>query len=191
MEFLKRNYALVMGVALPLVLIAVFFLAGKASVMTVPDPQYDAVFATGYSGHGARNRFRISTDEGKLSIRVRPPKKGARPRYQNQRDPVIYVFDHKTLYAKKIDIDFDNIVDGKVKDPDLDALSRKRLSVGPISPDGYVFERNTSRGNGLFAGLFGSRRSRAYQVLRKGARRVPVVGGQSIYSAHFIGWVVK
>ncbi|MEE8083697.1 MAG: hypothetical protein V3T46_00600 [Alphaproteobacteria bacterium] len=45
-RFFKQNYALVLGIALPLALIAVFFLAGKASVMSVPAPQYDAVFAT-------------------------------------------------------------------------------------------------------------------------------------------------
>ena len=188
-QFFKNNYALLMGIVLPLALIAVFFLAGKASVVAVPDPQYDAVFATNYSSRGSNNLYRIGTDDGKLYIRLRSLKKGTQPRYR--REPVIYLFDHKTLFAREIDIDFDNVVDGKVKDPELDALNRKRINPNPLSPDGYTFERNSRSGSGLFAGLFGSRRNRSYHVLRKGVRTVPVVGGKSIYSAHFIGWVVK
>jgi hypothetical protein len=180
-----------MGIALPLALIAVFLLAGRASVMTVPDPQYDAVFATNYFPQSTNYPYRIGIDDGKLSIRVRPPKEGIRPRHY--REPVIYVFDHKALYAKKVDIDFGNVVAGKVRDPELDALNRKRINSDPISPDGYIFERNPRRGGGLFAGLFGWRYNRSYHVLKKGVRTVPVVGPQaiSIYSSHFIGWVTK
>ena len=189
-EFFKQNYALVAGIVLPLALIAVFFMAGKASVITVPDPQYDAVFATNYHPNVSNRPYRIGTDDGNLTIRLRPPKDGTRRRHQ--RRPVIYVFDHKTLYAKKIDIDFDNVVDGKVADPDLDVLNRKRINPDPVSPDGYTFERNVRSGGGLFAGLFGWRRyNRSRYVLKKGVRSIPVKGTQAIYSAHFIGWVAK
>jgi hypothetical protein len=189
-QFFKQNYALVMGIVLPFALIAVFFLAGKASVMTVPDPQYDAVFANNYLPQASNYPYRIGVDDGKLSIRVLPPKEGTKPR--NTREPVIYVFDHKTLYAKKVDIDFHNVVAGKVRDPELDALNRRRINPDPLSPDGYTFERNARTGSGLFAGIFGWRRhNRSYYVLKKGGRTVPVVGPRAIYSGHFIGWIVK
>ena len=189
-RFFKQNYALVMGIVLPLALIAVFFLAGKASVMSVPDPQYDAVFASNYSPRGSNYPYRIGIDDGKLYIRVRPTKEGTKPRQVVE--PIIYVFDHKTHYAKKVDIDFDNVVDGKVRDPELDALNRKRINSDPVSPDGYAFERNPRSGNGLFAGIFGWRRhNRTYYVLRSGVRTVPVLGPQPIYTSHFIGWVTK
>jgi hypothetical protein len=191
-QFFKQNYALVMGIVLPLALIAVFFVAGKASVMTVPGPQHDAVFATNYSPNWRNNPYRIGIDDGKLIIRFRPGKTEKSPR--NIREPVIYVFDHKALYAKKIDIDFQNVIDGKVKDPELDALNRKMINPDPISPDGYTFQRYSRSGNGLFAGLFGwGRHNRSSHVLKKGVRTVPVKGPQSTsaYSTHFIGWVVK
>lgn len=38
-QFFKQNYALVMGIVLPLALIAFFSLAGKASEMITPDPE--------------------------------------------------------------------------------------------------------------------------------------------------------
>ncbi|MCH8918401.1 MAG: hypothetical protein IIC52_10130 [Proteobacteria bacterium] len=152
-KFFKENYALVAGIALPLALIAVFLLASKASVISVPAPQYDAVFATNYSPWAINNPYRIGIDDGKLTIRHRPRKTKNVPRFP--REPVIYVFDHKTLYAKRIDIDFQNVVEGLVKDPELDALNRKRIDPDPKSPDGYIFQRNSRSGSGLFGGLFG------------------------------------
>ena len=103
----------------------------------------------------------------------------------NYRESVIYVFDHKTIYLKKIDIDFDNVVDGKIKDLELDVLNRKRINPDAVSPDGYVFERNSRRGNGLFSSMFSGRRR--YHALKNGARTVPLEEVQPIYSDHFIG----
>ncbi|MDX1483934.1 MAG: hypothetical protein R3229_05575 [Alphaproteobacteria bacterium] len=190
-QFLKNNYALVVGVTLPLALIAVFFLAGRATVISVAAPQFDAVFAANYYPNAANNRYRIGIDDGKLYIRLRPERKGVRHGYT--REPVIYVFDHDTLRARKIDIDFENVVEGRVADPELDALNRRRIISDPVSPDGYSFERNTRSGGGLFSGVFGWRSHRSPFVLRKGVRAIPIRGSQAmnIYSSQFIGWVAK
>ena len=189
-RFFKENYALVAGIALPLALIAVFFLAGRAAVMSVPDPQYDVVFAANYHHQAANNPYKIGIDDGKVIIRVRPPKdRNAR---MHHREPVVYVFDHESLYAKKVDIDFDNVVEGKVSDPELDALNRNRINSDPVSPDGYKFEYKGSGGGGLFAEIFGwRRRPESPHVLRSGIRTIPVVGPHAIYASHFIGWVEK
>lgn len=184
MTFLKRNYALVAGIALPLLLVAAFFVSGKALVVDVPDPRFDAVVATNYS-HRADCPYRIGIDDGRLYIRVRTPAQPDRCRQV----PVIYVFEHATLYARKVDIDFYNVVDGKVVDPELDALNRDRIVPHPVSADGYTFERAQRGDSGLFAALFGGGRAhRGNYVLKKAGRSVPVVGPQPIYSAEFIGW---
>lgn len=189
-RFFKENYALVAGIVLPLALIAVFFIAGKAAVTSVPDPQYDAVFVANYSPNANNNRYKFGIDDGKLYIRLRSPKPGTASR--TYREPVVYVFDHKTLYAKKIDIDLDNVVAGKISDPELDALNQNRINPDPISRDGYKFENVGWGGGGLFADIFGGRqRTRSPYVLKKGVRSVPVVGPETIYAGLFIGWVEK
>ncbi len=189
-RFFKENYALVAGIVLPLALIAFFFIAGKVAVTSVPDPQYDAVFAAHYSPRSSNNPYKFGIDDGKLYIRVRPPKEGESSRTYGE--PVVYVFDHKTLFAKKIDIDFDNVVAGKISDPELDALNLHRINPDPVSRDGYKFE-NVGRGSGgLFGEIFGWRqRNRSPFVLRNGVRSVHVVGPEDIYSGSFIGWVEK
>lgn len=189
-RFFKQHYALVAGIALPLALIAAFFLAGKAAVTGIPDPQYDAVFVAHYTGRSANEAFRLGIDDGKLTIRLRPPKDGS-PRGHHA-EPAVYRFDHAALYAKKIDIDFDNVVAGEVSDPELDALNENRLSPDPISPDGYKFEREGRGGGGLFAEIFGWRqRPRTPFVLKNGPRTVRVVAAEQIYTGQFLGWVEK
>jgi hypothetical protein len=157
-------------------------------VTGVPDPLHDVVFAANYFPNESFNQYRVGVDEGKLVIRPRARQDGNRT--VNTNVPDIYVFDHKTLYARKIDIDFDSVVDGKVSDPELDALNRARIDPNPISPDGYKFEYQ-DWGGGLLAGIFGRRRNRTDYVLRNGLRAVPVVGSEAIYPLHFIGWVEK
>lgn len=191
-KLLKDNYALVAGVLLPLVLIVVFFVAGNARVSSVPDPQFDAVFAVNYSDQSANNRYKIGLDDGKLHVRVRQAPEGRAQ--QNRKDPIIYVFDHKSQHARKIDIDFDNVASGKVADPDLGILNRSRIDSSIVSPDGYRFEYRRRGGGGLFSNIFGARhrnRDRSNYALVKDGRMVPVVGSDAIWTAHFIGWIEK
>lgn len=188
-RFLRENYALVAGIVLPLVLIAVFFAAGRLSVMDIADPQYDAVFAVNYSPRAVNNPFVLTTDGGKLIIRrTAPPDER---RFRNRADPVLYLFDHRTNRARRIDIDFANVIGGRVSDPDLAALNKTGLITDPVAPDGYAFEYNASGRHGLFAEMFGGRRHRSRYVLRNGARTIPIAGPENFYAAHFIGWVKK
>ncbi|HRC27418.1 MAG TPA: hypothetical protein PKX87_08320, partial [Alphaproteobacteria bacterium] len=47
-SFFKENLALVTGLALPLLLIGFFVVAGSLSRATVPDPRHDLVFTIDY-----------------------------------------------------------------------------------------------------------------------------------------------
>lgn len=188
--FLKNNYALVAGILLPLLLVAAFFMIGEARLSTAPDPQHDAVFAKNYTDRSANSRYKIGLDDGKLYIRVRPPP--AEKPARHQREPVLFVFDHTNRQARKIDIDFDNVVKGKVVDPDLDTLNKNRISSTVLSPDGYKFEYLRRGRGGLIREIFGSRRRhRSNYALVKQGRMIPVVGTEPIWTAHFIGWIEK
>lgn len=190
-RFLKDNYALVAGILLPLVLIAVFFVAGNVQVSNVADPQHDAVFAINYSDRSTNYRYRIGLDDGKLHIRIRQRPDGKA--WPHRQDPIIYVFDHETRHARKIDIDFEHVENGKVVDPDLDILNKSRINSKIVSPDGYKFEHRRNRGGGgLMREIFGSRRhNRSNYALVKEGRAVPVVGSETIWTAHFLGWIEK
>ena len=48
-KLLKENFALVIGVSLPLILIAVFFLASRTPHNIADDPKFSLVFASNYN----------------------------------------------------------------------------------------------------------------------------------------------
>ena len=193
-QFLKENIALALGIALPLVLMIVFFIAGRATTVTVDDPLYDAVFAVNYyENHSDPNQpWHIGIDEGKLYIHFSPPPNGTATSYYPK--PQIYRFNHKTLHAELVDINLDNIVDGKVSDPDLDALNALKLSTALQSPDGYSFEYHyRSSGSGIAGELFGfGRYQGSAYALKKNSRFIQIIqvdGPQPFYQAKFLAWV--
>lgn len=190
-QFLKENIALALGISLPLVLMVFFFIAGRAATVAVDNPQYDAVFAVNYydNNNDPNQPWRIGVDEGKLTILFKqPPNTPATPYYNK---PQIYRFNHDTLRAELVDINFDNIVDGKVSDPDLDALNAKKLNPNPESKDGYRFDYHyRSSGGGLAGEIFGfGRRYGSSHAMMKGPRAIMVEGPQPYYQAKFLAWV--
>jgi len=188
-QFLKENIALTLGIALPLVLMVFFFLAGQTATISVEDPQYDAIFAVNYNENHVNQPWRIRVNENKLVIFFKPPANADERPYYNK--PQIYKFNHNTLRAELVDIDFNNIEDGKVSDPDLDALNAKKLETTPESPDGYRFEHHyRSSGGGIAGEIFGFGRHRGSSyAMKKGPRALMIVGPQPYYQAKFLAWI--
>lgn len=188
-RFLKENIALTAGIALPLVLMIFFFIAGRTATIAVDDPRYDAIFAANYNDGYPNQPWRVSVDDGKLTILFQPsPNDGTAPYYNK---PQIYRFNHKKLRAELVDINFDNIVDGKVSDPDIDALNGRKLDTNPDSPDGYRFDYHyRSSGGGIAGDLFGfGRRHGSSYAMKKGPRAIMVEGPVPYYQAKFLAWI--
>ncbi|MCC8997781.1 MAG: hypothetical protein LM517_12270 [Nitrosomonas sp.] len=186
-RLLKENIALAFGISLPLVLMVFFFIAGRAVTVAVEAPQYDAIFAVNYydSSNDPNQPWQIGVNEGKLTILFKAP---AAPHYTK---PQIYRFNHKTLRAEVVDINFDNVVDSKVTDPDLDALNARKLNPNPESADGYRFDyQYRSAGGGIAGEFFGfGRRNKTPYAMMKGPRAIPIEGPQPYYPVKFLAWI--
>lgn len=190
-QFLKENLVLALGISLPLALMLLFFIAGKTATISVDNPRYDAVFAVNYYENRTdpNQPWQIGVDNGKLAILFTPHSSATNPPYYNK--PEIYRFNHNTLRAERVDINFDNVVEGKVSDPDLDALNERKLDPTPESPDGYHFEYYyPSSGGGIAGELFGFGRHRGNSyALKKGPRAIMIEGPQPFYQATFLAWI--
>lgn len=188
-RFFKQNIVLVVGIALPLLLMAFFYFAGRASVAGIDPPQYDAVFVVDYNEHWTDYPYRIGVDDGKLFIRVQPPDDAESA---GRNPPKVYVFQHKTLDTRRLNIDFKTVQDGRVDDPEIDALNERQLITDPTSPDGFRFEPpRHSSGLGVVGSLFGFDRNRNDYVLKKGARVIALETPDRHRPAQFIAWVGK
>ena len=191
-QFLKENIALALGIALPLLLMVVFFIAGKAATISVDNPRYDFLFAVDYYENRAdlNQPWSIKITDDKMVISYRPyPVIASAPYYYNK--PQIYRFDHEKLRAEQVDIDWNHIVDGKISSPAIDALNKGKLSTATESPDGYIFgDYYSSSGSGIAGDLFGFNRYRGTSyALKKGPRVIPVEGPQAYYNAKFLAWI--
>lgn len=183
--FLKENFVIVIGISLPLVLMAVFFLAGQSAKTLVDDPQYDALFVTNYNAHWEGQPWEIEVENGRLEISYEPDEDDQ----HHYGKPQIYIVDHETQRVELLDIDFDDIKEGK-QVAALDALNKKKLLEQAESPDGYRFEPYYRGGHGGIMGdLFGFGRSRYTYALVKEPRTIPVKGPQRMYGATFLAWI--
>lgn len=182
------NLVLIAGVALPVVLMTIFFIAGRASDTRGDAPRYDAVIAVNYDEGWPGQPWRIELEHGQLVIRLDASTVGQTPRRAGS--PELHLFDHATLQTSRLDIDFDSRVDGRVRDPDLDALNARRLIAGPDSPDGYRLERRRRTPiGGLLGDLLGVGRNRSPYVLRSATRTIPIRSTEPMYQARLIAWV--
>lgn len=186
---LKENLVLTVGVALPVLLMVLFFVAGRVSESVVADPQYSLVFATSYDERWSNQPWKIDVERGDLIIRFEPQ---AGQEARTYVKPAIYLWEHEARYATRLDIDLDSVVDGVVSDPELTRLNQRILSPTGESPDGYRFEESRRPGaGGLLGDVIGIGGSRGSYVVNKGSRSVPIEGGERFYQAQFVAWVER
>lgn len=184
--FFKENIVLLCGIALPLILIGFFLVAGQIGKASAPDPQYDLVFVSSYYENSENRPWNIALESGNILIQKR---KIERDEYATL--PRLYLFDRKRLFAQKIDLDFDKTdSQGVLIDPLLEDINKRELLPGPVAPDGYRFEYIGNGGSGLLGNIFGMSRRRWTYALINGARTIPVIGsdGGYIYNAQIIAW---
>lgn len=191
-NFIKQNFALVLGIALPVLLVAGFMMMAAAPQSKGPAPQYALLF-TVQEGHGGNIDYNVDyvVKEDRLYARLTARRENDYSRSYNE----LYRFDGKSGSVKKITPDLpESIGDEKQRDIEVAAFSGTRLSADSKSPDGFTLENGRYRSRGITGVFFGG--SHGYQnVLRheKGyAYKVPEYAGTYSYShLKFIGWIIS
>ncbi len=186
-QFLKNNGVLIAGIVLPLALMLVFHIAEVATRASVADPQYDLVFSA--NGYGDQS-WHVGVENEQLVIRYTPPK--TPPAGYVPPKPQLYRLDHRTMTASLLNINYDHVVDGVVQDPAIDEINKNSISTTAQSPDGYQLIYDYNYHSGIFPELFGFGYEHSSNILRKGARNIPVkADGVTYYiSAQLVGWIL-
>lgn len=186
--FLKRNFVVVLGVALPSALVLFLVIVRGMSISSVPDPRHDLLFTTGSYGD---SQLEFSVEGGRLKVRYLPPAEGrARPAVASR--PELYYLDVDRLTARKIPIELPLDEKGELVDRvqvlDVPMLANLELDPSSLAPDGYRFEYSSFNG-GLLTDLWGGRGRYGY-VLQKDGRRIKVPDAAYRYDVRLVGWVV-
>lgn len=194
-NFIKENLVLIMGLALPLLLMIVFMASTMFPLGPNNPPKYSMVFSSQdyYSGN---NNSPLSVNfvvkEGILKAQfTRNPANS----YYGWRK--LYLFDAETKKVRDLSFGLPADVDAiKTTREDLvEATKDMKLDTNLQAPDGYELSYDGYSRSGLFNDIFwngGSRETR----LRNGNSSIKLMGSDTNMNFYygnvqFIGWVVK
>jgi hypothetical protein len=189
-NFIKENLVLVIGLALPLLLIVLFFVATVIPKAYSTPPQYELLFSM--QDYNYQNKpdyivdFKVKNNQLLLKAKKAEDKDNY---YQNKK---LMAYDAKNEVMREIVIDSTQLSDGA--ELLLEETKTMTLSTNMLAPDGYVLEKQYDGNNSLIGGLFGGGGRNSGYRLKKGnvGYKINTLQNNNYnYELHFIGWVLK
>lgn len=189
-NFIKENLVLVIGLTLPVLLIALFFVATVIPKSMGKPPQYEMLFSTTKYDYHNKPEYVLDFNVKNQALLVKA-KKYDEKNYNNA-SKILMAYDGKTETVREITIDTSKLTEGN--EMLLEETKAMTIDTAAVSPDGYTLEGQNYGGNGLMGGLFGGGyRNQGYR-LKKGGVGYKIATLQPDYyynQVQFIGWVVK
>lgn len=191
-KFLRENAAIVIGAALPIVVVLFFVLATQLPKAYVAPPAHDVVLLSQNGPYETRPmRVDVRVESGYLRARVYQPDYAGNPAPYYGTVPRVYLWDHDTRSVRELTLDlpqsetFANGTEAVV--PELVGV---RLRAESVAPDGYVFT-STGYDSGVF-GLFFDRNAPRFVLEKDGAvERLDLPNEAPYWGVQFLGWVVE
>jgi hypothetical protein len=177
-SFLKSNFVLVLGLCLPLLLIAFISAVRWVQLKDIEPPQYAVLYVSDHYNPRAAY-FDIEVENGKLTVTDREAKTEEEQKDKDriEKDMRFYLFSPQTGTQKSFDYD------------DIDELQNLTLDDSDLSPDGYIFSRNNRRHNNFF--IFGFNHYKSRHALEKEAMKVSIPDPDHYGRVSFIGWIIE
>lgn len=186
-RILKENLTLVVGVALPILLVIVFYFAAVLPKILVPSPKTDLLYLTTPYPHDG---ITAEVKDGILKIWITPEvRKGNLPM------PRLFRFNAKIQTTTEIPITLSSapgiVVLNKREELIIPDIKDLTLDTEDISPDGYKVEISSFNGSGV-ANLFLLNTKRTL-IISKNGNVINVSDDQNnidkYKSIKFIGWI--
>jgi hypothetical protein len=190
-RFLRDNVFLVAAVSLPVLVVAFFLLSSAIPRWRVPPPAYDLLIRAGeYDYTNQRVSIDLDVRDGVVQATARPE---AATLYVHR--STLWVFDHKTMKARRVPIDVPVLKEGDApKTFAVAALAGRRAITTPNAPDGYELRAPIDRGGpGIVGDIFGMRRDSSRVAIVNRGRVVPIelpAPSEYYLPVYFVGWVV-
>jgi hypothetical protein len=186
-RFIKENFALAAGIGLPVILVALFFVASVLPKMLSTPPQYEVVFSVNYSNYSdgpQDHTIKFVVKNGRVMAEVTASK---HPVYQREK---LVAYDARADKLRPLDATFP-------KKPGLHAipeLKDMKLDTAFTAPDGYAYEDASYGGHGIASDIFtGGRYSRGPRLKKDSYGYKIDLRSNNVhyYNIQFIGWIVK
>ncbi len=185
--FLKDNLVLVIGISLPVLVVALFLLARYVPKTLSAPPAHDFIFTTNEYDYNNQLPVRVNVGIYKKRLRMTLYQTGDNHSYYS---PKLFIYDHLTEKVRELEYnlpeDLKSVTDGH--QIEIADATKWVISTSKTAPDGYEFKHRS--GGGLIRGIFGSSRNR--QVLSKNGSvyEIPDTNDDYYNNINFLGWVV-
>jgi hypothetical protein len=181
----KKNPALFIGLALPLLMILLFAGIPFIASFMVPAPEYNFLYSiNNYNPDG-----KLRVEDGKLIFKV--SNSWAQPREA----PEIYLADVHSEKSTKLNFALSPGEDSRIpantsRDFIIEGITLKRLDNSTKAPDGYQISTGTNDNFFSLVFFFGGDRRNSLS-LRKSGRHIEFpTTTQGYYSIRFEGWII-
>jgi hypothetical protein len=193
-QFFRDNVLIVIGIALPLLVVAFFVIASRLPQAYVDPPQHDLLLLTQYGGYDARSvRLEILVNAGRLQVRAHKSPANAQAPYVGP-SPRLFLWSHETRSAHEVALplpnDLASLADG-AEIPPPPELAGRQLSTELVSPDGYELRTNGYGGDGLFGLFFARTRPRTLIAKGGAAQAIALPGEVPYWGTQFLAWIVE
>lgn len=186
MNAFKKNPALFIGLAIPLVMMLIFGGMPVIYSFLVAPPEYNFIYSL--NNYGPDGKLKVV--DGKLILQV----------YNSWREPreiqqTIYLVDVHSKKSTKLEFlsswqgNLRTIPPGETREFILEGVSLKALDTSNISPDGYQIMTDNNDNFFSLVFFFGDNR-RNYLSLKKSGRVDTFITPTPGYGGKFEGWVL-
>ena len=194
-NFIKENLVLIMGLALPLLLMVVFMASTMFPLGPTTPPKYSMVFSMqNYQINNSNGPFSVNfvVKDGVLKAQFT---RNASNNYYGLSK--LYIYDAETKKVRDLSFGLPADADAikTTREDVVEATKNMKLDTNLQAPDGYELSYDGYSRSGLFNDIFWSGGSRETR-LRNGHSSVKLMGSDgnmNFYygSVQFIGWVTK
>ena len=196
-KFIKENPVLVIGLTLPILLIAIFFVAIVLPKSMAVPPQYEMLFTT--TRHDYQNPPLYNVDffvkNEKLKTRVsKNVRDSTHNNYQNYNRKKLMVYDGKNQSVREISYDISGL--GDIADGTeivFNEFKNMKIDDSTKAPDDYEFDNTGYRSGGIALELFSGGYHRSNSRVTKGAVsfKIPKNIGNYSHNVQFVGWILQ
>lgn len=186
-KFIKQNFALCVGLGLPILLVIGFLAVSTIPKTLAAPPQYKLVYSTEQYGSSRSTSFTVSPEtgaNGRIYLRLTKNPNGS---YVT---PKIFVYDAKEKTSQEIIFTLPTSIHGQSEEIPLTEAAHLKLSRDITAPDGYAFEESSYHSAGFVMDVFGAGRSAAPRIV-KGAVAYQLPDKSRYPRARFLGWVIE
>lgn len=182
---LKKNPALYIGLALPLLMLLLFAGYPFISSLVVEAPKYNFIYST----NSFQRNLKFSVNEGKLELEVY--NQGNYP----IEPPFVYLVDVHSKKNTKVNFVLTN--EENLQIPPLqhrkfivEGVSLKDLDTSYVSPDGYQFVSNYNDNVSLLPLFFGGGTRNLISISKFGRIEKFQTPIEGYWGSQFVGWII-